>query len=820
MDNKTVRDMMKMFLACQRCSQLSRKLKQLKCSHSVCSRCALRNRTRNLDAGAWMLECVTCGRVDIWRDDNEELSGLTDNLLMQQMMKQSETQQEHFSEYFNGMIHTSTLNYSSHLEKEKHTRNIVTAVKEKIEIQEALQYAEKQMMKCQQQSRYLKSYEKRVDSVKNAMTQKIHRSTELLIANVMQEKLRLLNKLEDMFCEEMEPVMQAKENIQKQNNNIKMLTRCCDVATKMLQEGNSAMDMIGFKHILQKSINNTKEYALPPEIKRKYKTNITLACNEDEFETIVRNYVHIESKVACNNEMLKQSETKSDCMPKDDPIYDIPPDDMNLVKQNREIEEKQDILYDEIPAEYYIFENQQTDDMPTFDSSAKDFQCSPETQPPPRPPKSNQVKDAHTMKIITAEELAAEVQSFEQRQSELSEHSRRDSVDSFSSESTVETIDQNQHEPPELPPRTSVPIHRPFIVNSSTLGRFRSKNTDKLAQTEKRFAQSLRRHREETDSGISNQSSSGSDCNNDEQFLRRTVSMRSLTALGSCSPPQQRKSDKFLFSIGKLRKAGNKESQMFSSPPEINVDGQGRIWICDVGNNRIQSHEGTCGNMVSSFKTALNGVTLKPKGLTTMRNGTGIATSCGKYVIIWNEAGKFLHKYGPRADLGKLSGLAVDSQGSLAMADVENVQIGFENSEIKITAIGGLNTGKSTWPGRIAMNTLDQIIIADYNEHNMKIFNADGSLAAKFGRFGTEHGQMRYPSAVAVDRYNRIFVADECNSRITMFSCNGSVCYGDVLTRQDGINFPHAIAILPNGNIVISDDSKLVKVYKGREYKE
>lgn len=63
----------------------------------------------------------------------------------------------------------------------------------------------------------------------------------------------------------------------------------------------------------------------------------------------------------------------------------------------------------------------------------------------------------------------------------------------------------------------------------------------------------------------------------------------------------------------------------------------------------------------------------------------------------------------------------------------------------------------------------------------------------------------------------RIYVADECNNRVTVFSPDGSMCYGDILTKQDGINFPHSIAVLDNGRITVSDDSKLVKVYRGFE---
>ena len=61
----------------------------------------------------------------------------------------------------------------------------------------------------------------------------------------------------------------------------------------------------------------------------------------------------------------------------------------------------------------------------------------------------------------------------------------------------------------------------------------------------------------------------------------------------------------------------------------------------------------------------------------------------------------------------------------------------------------------------------------------------------------------------------RIYVADECNNRISLFSADGEEWMGHVLTKEDGLAFPHAVSVFSDGAIAVADDNKVVKVYRG-----
>ena len=49
--NSTAGDLMKTFMACQSCGEISTQSKQLQCSHTICQKCAMQMRSKHLDPG-------------------------------------------------------------------------------------------------------------------------------------------------------------------------------------------------------------------------------------------------------------------------------------------------------------------------------------------------------------------------------------------------------------------------------------------------------------------------------------------------------------------------------------------------------------------------------------------------------------------------------------------------------------------------------------------------------------------------------------------------------------------------------------------------
>ena len=82
-------------------------------------------------------------------------------------------------------------------------------------------------------------------------------------------------------------------------------------------------------------------------------------------------------------------------------------------------------------------------------------------------------------------------------------------------------------------------------------------------------------------------------------------------------------------SLGKMKKPGTEGNliQPFNSAPELALSEDDTVWIADSASSRIQIHEGVQGRVVGSFKTTLQGVALKPRGVTTLAGGRKVRTS-------------------------------------------------------------------------------------------------------------------------------------------------------------------------------------------------
>ncbi|XP_076818587.1 uncharacterized protein LOC143464600 isoform X2 [Clavelina lepadiformis] len=795
LQSNTMEEMIKTFMACQKCKEISTKSKQLQCSHTICKKCAIQIRTRHVDPGQWMIRCLVCNLITTWYGKN--LEGLQDNSTMHKMVQQtSSAPSKRLVKSKSGQI--------TMYGEEDLTINIVSYSKEKAEIQKALESAEKKIQLCQQQTKQVKDYEDRVNKAKALIHRQIEQSVELFISSIRSHQAQLMEDLEDNFQKDLIPVKEARDAIEVQMQSLKLVTQCCSVASRVLQNGGAPLDLGKFKEMVWQTMKKTKAGKLPSAIQKTYKPNVIYKSNDTKFDEMAeklgqlgnRKYHRKDSAVrAAKSSITPDIESVS--VADDEPVYDLPPDleikyaQVNRKKQDQKPEED---IYDEIPffseAELRMgsaipAEKPLSDECVPLPIEKDNHDTSLDDLPdfPPPPPQAFQLKNISSDSLEKAAALvASRRRAINGVKSDSDDDENTD--DSFSSDSDEE---DNQEEKP---------IQKGFLLRESSL-----------------------------------QPKEGYETQPDHDNISRMIRRRSMKNINALSSHIQHlmgsndsallglNSKKILFCIGKVKKPGLESTnvQQFYNPPEFTISDDDTVWISDIASHRIQIHEGISGKLAGMFKTAVQGVLLKPKGVTAFRKGKKIAVSCGKYATIWTEDGELVRQIGPHSDFGKLGGIATDSNEKLVLADVENNRIVITASnKIIPNAVGNTgNSAKSQWPGRIAINLLDQIICADYSSHHVKIFNKHGSLVTKFGSFGTGPGQFRYPSAVAVDRHNRIYVADECNNRISLFSADGKEFYGYVLTKDDGLAFPHTIDIFSDGAIAVADDSKIVKVYKG-----
>lgn len=243
----------------------------------------------------------------------------------------------------------------------------------------------------------------------------------------------------------------------------------------------------------------------------------------------------------------------------------------------------------------------------------------------------------------------------------------------------------------------------------------------------------------------------------------------------------------------------------FNSPWGIAVDAQGRVYVADTWNHRIQvfdaegtflGHWGTAtlvdvetnpggrqGNLYSFYG---------PRGIAVDEAGRAYVTDTGNervlvYEITEDESGQiqaeFLYQWGMMGpapgEFLEPVGIAVDLTGRVYVADTWNQRIqvfapgldGVISPEPAVTweVTGWENTSVDNKPF-LAVGPGSQVFFTVPERHFVAATDASGDILAVWGQYGTDLASFNLPTGVAVDAQGRVYVSDAGNGRVLVFT--------------------------------------------------
>ena len=180
-------------------------------------------------------------------------------------------------------------------------------------------------------------------------------------------------------------------------------------------------------------------------------------------------------------------------------------------------------------------------------------------------------------------------------------------------------------------------------------------------------------------------------------------------------------------------------------------------------------------------------------------------------------SGKYLHQFGIR---GSGNGQLINPLGIL----IHNRKLyvtEHAGHRISVFQLDGqfshiIGSGHFNFPWYIAVNTNDQLVVANWGHHCISMFTLDGNYVGKFGTQGTGLGQLKNPSGIAVDMCGFILVTDDGNSRVSIFDKDGVFIYSFGSKGSDHGQFlaPRGIAVSLIGDIYITDtENKRIQVF-------
>ena len=290
------------------------------------------------------------------------------------------------------------------------------------------------------------------------------------------------------------------------------------------------------------------------------------------------------------------------------------------------------------------------------------------------------------------------------------------------------------------------------------------------------------------------------------------------------------------------------ELAQLKSPAGLASDSFGALYIADSANSRVRKvYQGVITSVYSV--TGPTGLAIAPNGalyiaaggyfgtqfkvissipyardVATDRNGNVYATT-GQYVMKVTPDGKvstiagsgappyFGGDNGPaiNARLHAPSGIALDTDGTLYIADTANNRIRRITSAGGITTLAG--TGDAGSKGNNGPATLAQLngprSVAVDSQHNVYVADSGNNLLRKVtpGGIILDMGlQLKDPEYVAIDSMGSLYIADAGNNRLLKLTASGSVSTVALAVQ------PSAAAIDGNGNVYLSDSKRISKI--------
>ena len=295
-------------------------------------------------------------------------------------------------------------------------------------------------------------------------------------------------------------------------------------------------------------------------------------------------------------------------------------------------------------------------------------------------------------------------------------------------------------------------------------------------------------------------------------------------------------------------------------PRTVAVDGEGNLYIADVGNQRIRKVDAT-GTITTVAGTGESGFSGDggPASEAQLNEPRTVAVDGAGNLYIGDQNNNRIRKVdatgtittvagtgesgfsgdgGPasEAQLRNPRGMVVDGAGNLYIADIGNRRIRKVDATGTITTVAG--TGESGFSGdggpageaqliaiAVAVDGAGNLYIADVGNHRIRKVDAAGTITTVAGTgesgFSGDGGpaseaQVNFPWGVVVDGAGNLFISDRSNHRIRKVDAAGTITTvagtGESGFSGDGgpageaqLSFPYDVAVDGAGNLYISD---------------
>ena len=223
----------------------------------------------------------------------------------------------------------------------------------------------------------------------------------------------------------------------------------------------------------------------------------------------------------------------------------------------------------------------------------------------------------------------------------------------------------------------------------------------------------------------------------------------------------------------------------FNEPWGVAVGTDGRIYVLDTWNHRVQvfSPEGQFQKSWGAFVSTDGqlgepGVFWGPRGIAVDGEGNLVVTDTGnKRVQVFDPEGNFVTQFGGAGlEPGQFDepvGVAVGPDGSVFVADTWNQRIQkFDASYtfVKEWPVPGWADQNITTKPYIAVDSGGRVYASDPTGWRILVWDGDGNPVSSLGQYGAGNTDFGLPNGVFIAEEDSLWVADADNQRLMQFN--------------------------------------------------
>jgi len=238
----------------------------------------------------------------------------------------------------------------------------------------------------------------------------------------------------------------------------------------------------------------------------------------------------------------------------------------------------------------------------------------------------------------------------------------------------------------------------------------------------------------------------------------------------------------------------------FNSPVCIAVDNEGDIYVSDIWNDRIQKFNNK-GEFITKLDFHENYYTflIRPTGITVGRDGYIYLVDEGSWIRKFSSSGNLIKKWMYKTfNMTQSQQIVIDSVGYIYILSTYQTDptIFFEPSGVvpsnmldyysiiqkydpngnfadiikKSTSRGSLDGQLADRAWGMAIDSKDNIYVADTYNNRIQKFDSKGNFITKYGTKGNKEGEFNLPIGIAVNKKGEVYVVDSGNYRIQKFA--------------------------------------------------